>query len=69
MVGTRPFLDEVPHYSIVDGVMHITSGDFQLAMPLRKFRLAHARAARVMAEHDAKKGNVVPLPKKRPGKH
>ena len=65
MVGTRPFLDEVPHYSIVDGVMHITSGDFQLAMPLRKFKQGMARAQRIIAEYEAKSAEVVPMRKRK----
>lgn len=65
---TRPFLDEIPTYAISDGIMFITAGEFKLAMPLRKFRLGMARAAKVIAEHDAR-GVVVSLAKRRRPKH
>ena len=68
-MGTRPFLEEVPHYVVVDGVMQVTAGDFALAMPLRAFRQAMVRAQRALDEYDAKRAVVVPMRKGRKGGH
>lgn len=68
MVGTQPFLDEIPTYEIRDGNMHIIADGFALTMPLRKFRLGMARAAKALAEYD-QRGEVVPLPRKKRGGH
>jgi hypothetical protein len=63
MVGTKPFLDEVPTYEIRDGTVYMVAGDWELAMPLRKFRLGMARAAKALAAYDAG-GEVVPIRRK-----
>lgn len=69
-MGTRPFLDEVPHYVVVDGIVQITAGDFALAMPLRKFEQAMVRAQVAIAKYRAEKGTVIPLrQRKRGGEH
>lgn len=68
MVGTKPFLDEIPTYEVRDGTVYMAAGDWELAMPLRKFRLAMARAAKALAEYDAK-GEVVPMRRKRRADH
>jgi hypothetical protein len=64
MVGTKPFLDEIPNYEIRDGTVYMVAGDWELAMPLRKFRLSMARAAKAIAAYDAR-GEVVPMQRKR----
>jgi hypothetical protein len=56
------FLDEVPAYAVREGIVYVTTDDgWTLAMPLAKFRRAMARAGRALAEHDARKAEVVPL--------
>lgn len=68
MSGAVPFIDEAPEYEIRDKNMHITAGDWTMAMSLRNFELGMARASRVIAEHYAKRAEVVPIKGKR-GRH
>jgi hypothetical protein len=68
MVGTKPFLDEIPNYEVREGCVFITADGFELTMPLRKFRLGMARAAKVLAEYD-QRGEVVPIKRRRRGEH
>lgn len=57
-----PFVDAVPEYRIKDSIMYIDFGEFgTFAMPLAAFRKGHARSARVMAEHDARRAEIVPI--------
>jgi predicted SpoU family rRNA methylase len=56
-----PYLATVPDYEICDGNMRISSGDFQLVMPLRIFEQGMARSARVIAKYRAGTAKVVPI--------
>ena len=56
----RPFVDRAPEYDIADEVMCIDFGGWSVHMPLRVFRIAQARAAKAVREHDAS-GQVVPF--------
>jgi hypothetical protein len=56
-----PYLATVPDYEICDGNMHISSGSFQLVMPLRIFEQGMAKAARVIATYRAGKADVLPM--------
>lgn len=66
MPGTScVFVDKVPDYEIRDGNMHITADDWHIAMPLRLFRMGMARATRIIAEHESRKAEVLPLKSRR----
>lgn len=58
----------MPAYEVRDGIMYVTADDgWTFAMPVRKFRLAMARAERALATYEAKKAEVVPLRRKGKG--
>lgn len=59
--GACPFIGTVPNYTIVDGNMHISSGDWCLAMPLRVFEAGMAKASAVIAKHRLKQAEVIPI--------
>jgi hypothetical protein len=62
------FIDRAPEFEIRDQVVHISDLDgHAVAMPLRVFRLAQARAMKAVREHDAS-GEVVPFNPKRRGR-
>jgi hypothetical protein len=56
----RVFIERVPEFDIRDEVVCTDFGDWSHHMPLRVFRMALARAAKVLREHDAS-GRVVPF--------
>lgn len=56
------FLDEVPEYAVREGIVYISTADgWTCAFPLRKFRLGMARAAKAIAEYEARNAEVVPI--------
>lgn len=60
MLRDRPYIDRAPEFDIRDGVVCADFGDWSLHMPMRVFRVTHARAAKTIREHDTS-GEVVPL--------
>lgn len=68
MGAAKMFLDEIPEFDVRDGTVHITAEGFELATPLRKFRLGMARAAKALASYDAG-GEVVPMGRRKRGEH
>ena len=58
-------IERVPQFEIRDGLVHIEFGGDQqpICMPIRTFRMAVARATKLLAEHDAA-GHVVPMRKR-----
>lgn len=62
------FIDRVPEFTIRDQVVYIALDDDQaLAVPLRVFRMAQARALKTVRDYDAS-GEVVPFSPKRRGR-
>ena len=68
-MGLPCWMGEVPEYEVVNGQMHITAGDFVLAMPVSVFLIgcAKGRAAIVKWEHNRREAEVVrfPVPRER----
>jgi hypothetical protein len=62
---TVPCIRKVPDYEIRDGLVYFSTDDWAGCMPLRIFRLAMARAAKVLAEHDAGSAEVMPFRRRR----
>lgn len=63
--GVVRFIDTVPKYEIRDGIVHLLAGNAELCCAsLRTFRAATARAVQCLAEHDAKRAEVVPMRKR-----
>lgn len=58
------FITEVPSYEIVDGVMHVTSGEWCIAMSLRTFERGMARSAKVIREYRDAKAEIVQFERK-----
>ena len=56
----HPFIERVPEYEIRDGNMCVDFGGWSVHMPLRVFRIAQARAGKVVRDHDAA-GKIVPF--------
>lgn len=68
-MDTVPFVGRCPDYEIIEGNMHISMGSWGVCMPLRVFKQGMARAQRVIAEYEAKRAEVVPMPKGSRRKH
>jgi hypothetical protein len=64
VIDFHPFVERAPEYDVRDEVVCIDFGHWQVHMPLRVFRIAQARAAKVVRDHDAS-GDVVPFKGKR----
>lgn len=58
---TVPCIRKVPEYEIRDGLVYFSTDDWAGCMPLRIFRLAMARAAKVLADYDARSADVVEM--------
>lgn len=58
-----PLLNEPLDFEIREGNMHVRhpGSDWEMATPLRHFRVNMARAKKVLDEHDARSAEVVPL--------
>lgn len=56
-----PFIADVPDCTIVDGNIHVSAGEWCIAMSLRNFQLWMAKAERAIAEHEAKRAEVIYL--------
>jgi hypothetical protein len=54
-----PCIRGLINYEIRDEIMYFSAGDWHGCTPLRLFRQDMARAAKVIAEHDARKAEVV----------
>lgn len=59
-----PCIGRVPDYTIKEGIMYISAGEWSCCMPLRIFRMGCARADRVIAEYEAKSAEVIPMQKR-----
>lgn len=66
---TGEFIAEILEFSIEDGVVRIWTADLDLYTPLSKFRRSMARAAKALAEHDARKAEVVPIRRGKRAEH
>lgn len=55
-----PYVERAPEYEIRDGVVCCDFGGWSIHMPMRVFRIAHARAAKAVKDYDAS-GEVVPF--------
>ena len=60
-----PYIDKVPSFEIRDGTMFITADDWAMCTSLRLYRLGMAKSARVIAEYEARKAEVVPFKRRR----
>lgn len=59
------FIEEPFTVEIKDGNAILTWPDgAKRSVPLRVFRMEHARAGKILAEHDARKAEVVPIRRK-----
>lgn len=69
-MGLPAFVDEVPDYTVRDGRMYISMGDFCLAMPIRIFEIGCVRgkaAIRTWQNDQLPEGQVIPF--RAPGAH
>lgn len=62
MRGLTPFIEDVPEIAIQEGIVHFYIGEHHLCCAtLATYRKGLARANRVMAEHDARLAEVLPI--------
>lgn len=61
---TRQHVDEILSFEVRDSSVYVSADGLEFVTPLRKFRLGLARAAKALADYDAK-GEVVPLKRRR----
>jgi hypothetical protein len=59
--GNPPCIRGLINYEIRDEIMYFSAGDWHGCTPLRLFRQDMSRAAKCIAEHDAERGEVIPL--------
>jgi hypothetical protein len=63
------FWEGVPEFAIRDGCVVMTWPDGQAdAMPLNKMRMLSARLQHTLNDHDYKRAEVIPLPKRKKGR-
>ncbi len=63
-------IKKAPEYSIEDGLVHTEYPESDLAptcMSLRNFRIAHQRAGKMLAEHDSRNTEPIPIRRRKTG--
>lgn len=72
MAGLPLWLGTVPNYEVVNGNMHVSTGEFILAMPVNVFLVGCAKGQAAILKWDRRKqheAKIIPLRRGLTGEH